>query len=180
MSWQIDFAHSHIYFTARHMMISKVRGNFESFSGDIAFDPDNPAATTVNVAIDAATITTGMPDRDNHLRSADFLDVENYPTITFVGTDVTQSDAHSGQLTGDLTIGDVTREVTLDVSYSGVVANPFTGAKAAGFTATTKINREDFGLTWNVALESGGWLVGKQINIEIELELIKVTEQVPA
>ncbi len=175
MAWQIDLAHSHITFTARHMMISKVRGAFESFSGVINFDPDKPEQTTVDVTIDAASINTRTADRDNHLRSADFLDVANYPQLHFVGKRVEKLDDTSGRLIGDLTIRDITREVTLAVNYLGVVKSPW-GASSAGFNASTSINRKDWNLTWNVALEAGGWLVGDTINIEIEMELVKQPE----
>lgn len=176
MAWQVDQSHSHIYFTVRHMMISKVRGSFESFDIDAAFDPQNPAATTLVVTIDAASINTRDEKRDAHLKSPDFLNVAQYPTLTFKSKRVEQTDANSGRLVGDLTIGDVTKEVVLDVEYAGVQTAPW-GAVSAGFSATTQINRKDWGLEWNVALETGGWLVGDQINIEIELELVQVPEE---
>ena len=176
MSWQIDLAHSHINFSVRHMMISTVRGTFDSFSGTVEFDPDNPAATSVNVSIDAASINTREEKRDEHLRSGDFLDVANFPAITFVSKRVEPAGADSGKLIGDLTIHGVTREVVLDVDYHGQAKSPW-GTTSAGFSASTKIKRDDFGLTWNVALETGGWLVGNDIKIEIEVEVV---EQVAA
>lgn len=176
MSWQIDLAHSHINFSVRHMMISTVRGTFDSFSGTVEFNPDNPAATSVNVSIDAASINTREEKRDEHLRSGDFLDVANFPAITFVSKRVEPAGADSGKLIGDLTIHGVTREVVLDVDYHGQAKSPW-GTTSAGFSASTKIKRDDFGLTWNVALETGGWLVGNDIKIEIEVEVV---EQVAA
>lgn len=179
MSWQIDPAHSHIYFTVRHMMVAKVRGSFESFSGVINFDEQQPANSTVDIKIDAASINTREPQRDNHLRSADFLDVENYPVLTFKSTRLEQVTETQGRLIGDLTIRDITREVVLDVEYAGQARSPW-GSVSAGFSATTTINRKDWGLNWNQALETGGFLVGDKISIEIELELIKAPEAVPA
>ena len=176
MSWQIDLAHSHINFSVRHMMISTVRGTFDSFSGTVEFDPETPAATSVNVSIDAASINTREEKRDEHLRSGDFLDVANFPAITFVSNRVEPAGADSGKLIGDLTIHGVTREVVLDVDYHGQAKSPW-GTTSAGFSASTKIKRDDFGLTWNVALETGGWLVGNDIKIEIEVEVV---EQVAA
>lgn len=176
MSWQIDLAHSHINFSVRHMMISTVRGTFDSFSGTVEFDPENPAATSVNVSIDATSINTREEKRDEHLRSGDFLDVANYPAITFTSKRVEPAGVDSGKLIGDLTIHGVTREVVLDVDYHGQAKSPW-GTTSAGFSASTKIKRDDFGLTWNVALETGGWLVGNDIKIEIEVEVV---EQVAA
>ena len=158
------------------MMISTVRGTFDSFSGTVEFDPETPAATSVNVSIDAASINTREEKRDEHLRSGDFLDVANFPAITFVSKRVEPAGADSGKLIGDLTIHGVTREVVLDVDYHGQAKSPW-GTTSAGFSASTKIKRDDFGLTWNVALETGGWLVGNDIKIEIEVEVV---EQVAA
>lgn len=175
MNWQIDPAHSHIAFSARHMMISKVRGRFENFSGTIDFNEDNPADSTINVEIDAASINTRADQRDDHLRSPDFLNVENFPTLTFVGKRVEVQNATSGKLIGDLTIRGVSKEVALDIEYAGQAKSPW-GMYSAGFSASTSINRKDWGLEWNAPLETGGVLVGDAINIDIELELIKQTE----
>jgi polyisoprenoid-binding protein YceI len=175
MTWQIDSAHSHVAFSARHMMISKVRGRFEIFSGAINFDENNPEASTVNVEIDAASINTRVEDRDNHLRSADFLDAENHPTLTFVSKRVEVTGEDSGKLIGDLTIRGVSNEVVLDVEYAGQAKSPW-GTTSAGFSASTKINRKDWGLEWNAPLETGGVLVGDTISIDIELELVKQEE----
>jgi polyisoprenoid-binding protein YceI len=176
MAWQIDTSHSNIQFTVRHMMISKARGTFGSFSGTVDYNEANPAASTVDVSIDTASINTKDEKRDGHLQSPDFFDVATYPTMTFKSTRVEVVDDSHGKIYGDLTIRDVTKEVVLDTEFSGVAKSPW-GTESAGFSATTKINRKDFGLNWNVALETGGWLVGEDVTIEIELEIVK---QVPA
>jgi polyisoprenoid-binding protein YceI len=178
MAWMIDPAHSRVEFTARHMMITNVRGTFEKVHGVVDFNEQDPTRSTLNVTIDAASINTRSADRDAHLRSADFLNAEVYPHLTFVGRRFEAVDGTHGRIVGDLTIRDVTREVVLDVEYTGTMRSPW-GQQAAGFNARTQINRRDFGLTWNVALETGGVLVGDVIKIEIEVELIKQAEQAP-
>ena len=172
MTWNIDKSHSQINFTARHMMISKVRGRFEEWTGTVNFDETTPINTTVEIEIAAASLNTREEQRDRHLHSSDFLDVENYPVLTFKSKRVEQDDANSGRLIGDLTIRSVTKEVTLDVEYNGIGTSPW-GTTVAGFSATTTINRKDWGLNWNVALEAGGFLVSDKIVIDIELELVK-------
>lgn len=172
MAWQIDSSHSHVYFTARHMMISKVRGSFESFSGSVNFDEENPTNTTVNVEVDLNSVNTRDEKRDGHLKSPDFFDTANYPTMKFESTRVEQIDEKNGRLYGQLTIKDVTKEIVLDVEYAGVAKSPW-GTESAGFSASGSLNRKDWGLNWNQALETGGVLVGENINIEIELELVK-------
>jgi polyisoprenoid-binding protein YceI len=161
------------------MMISKVRGEFTDYDVTVNFDENNPTATTVDVAIKADSINTRDAQRDAHLKSPDFLNAEAYPVLTFKSKRVEQHSPTSGKLIGDLTIRDVTREVALDVEYSGVVKGPWGGSNA-GFAAKTTINRKDWGLNWNVALEAGGWLVSEQVTIEIELELAQVAEPVAA
>ncbi len=175
MTWQIDHTHSHILFTARHMMISKVRGRFESFSGEINFDESNPQNTTVFIEIDANTINTREAQRDAHLKSPDFLDAANFPVLTFKSKRVEQKSEYKGKLVGDLTIRGTTREVALEVDYAGTAQSPW-GATSAGFSAEVTIDRRDWNLTWNQALETGGILVGNDIKIEIEIELIKQPE----
>jgi polyisoprenoid-binding protein YceI len=175
MAWQIDPAHSAIHFSVRHMMITNVRGEFEKFGGVIEADLDNPEAATVDIQIEANTINTREPRRDAHLRSADFLDAEHYPVLTFKSKRVERTGENAGRLIGDLTIRGEAREVALDVEFLGLAKSPW-GATSAGFEARTRINRKDWGLNWNQALETGGVLVGDQINIEIELELIKQEE----
>src|SRR5690606_35519023 len=165
-----DPTHTRVGFVARHLMVSKVRGSFTDVSGEIVVTED-PTASTASVTIQAASIDTGVADRDNHLRSGDFLDVEKFPQLTFRshGLEVTED---GFQLRSELTIKDVTREVTLDAEFEGVARSAW-GQEVIGFTATTEIDREDFGITWNQALETGGVLVGKKVKVEIELEAIR-------
>ncbi|NWG15288.1 MAG: YceI family protein [Chloroflexi bacterium] len=177
MEWKLDPVHTAAEFSARHMMITTVRGGFKNVTGRLVYDPANPAAAYVEAVIDTASMTsTGLADRDNHLKSPDFLDVANYPTITFKSTKVEPAaDGQQAKITGDLTIRGVTRPVTLDVELLGQVTSPF-GDERVGFHGTTRINREDFGLTWNMALEAGGWLVGKDVTINLDVEAILVQE----
>lgn len=172
MSWQIDPAHSSIAFVGRHMMIAKVRGEFETFGGTIDFNEQNPTNSTVDVKIDAASVSTGEAQRDNHLRSPDFFDVEKYPALRFKSKRIEQTSDDGGRLIGDLTIRDVSNEVVLNVEYAGQSKSPW-GATVAGFSATGTINRKDWGLNWNQVLETGGFLVGDKIKLEIEAELVK-------
>ncbi len=178
MAWVIDPAHSEINFSVRHMMISTVRGRFEKFSGAVNFDEASPAKTTVDVQIEAASVNTKEAQRDGHLKSPDFFDAANYPYLTFKSKRANVLDNQHARLVGDLTIRNVTKQVTLDVEYSGQAKSPW-GTTSAGFSAQTKINREDWGLTWNQALETGGVLVGKEIAIDIEVEIVKQPEVAP-
>lgn len=175
MSWQLDPVHSRVSFIARHMMISKVRGNFEKFSGTVEFDESNPVNSNVDVEVDVTSISTGEEQRDGHLLSPDFFDVENYPVMQFKSKRVEQIGENSGRLIGDLTIRDVTKEVALDVEYGGQARSPW-GTVSAGFEASASINRKDWGLAWNQVLETGGVLVGDKIDITIEAELVKQPE----
>jgi polyisoprenoid-binding protein YceI len=170
-TFDLDVAHTRIGFSARHMMVSKVRGHFGEFSGSITI-ADEPLESTAEAVIKTASIDTGSADRDKHLTSPDFLDVEQYPEITFRTVRVIAR--HGSRLTvlGDLTIKDVTREIELDLDLEGVGVSPW-GTQVMGFTMTAEINREDFGITWNVALESGGVLVGKTVKLEIEGEAVR-------
>lgn len=177
MSYKIDQAHSQIQFTVRHMMISKVRGWFEKFDGDVNLDEQEPSNSTVDVRIEAASINTREPQRDNHLRSPDFLDAEKFPFLYFKSTRVEVEDQMQAKMHGNLTIRDISREVVLDVEYSGQAKSPW-GTTSFGFSGKTVINRKDWGLEWNRTLETGGWLVGDEITIDIELELVKVPEEV--
>ncbi len=172
MSWKIDPAHSQITFSVRHMMISNVHGRFESFTGNVEFDPQNPMRSSVTTQIEAASISTREPQRDAHLKSPDFLNAEKYPYVTFSSKRIEKIDDSHGRIIGDLTIRDITRPVVLDVEYSGQAKSPW-GAISAGFDAKTKINRKDWNLTWNQALETGGVLVGDDITINIELEIVQ-------
>lgn len=172
MSWKIDPAHSQITFSVRHMMIANVHGRFEQFSGRVDFDPNYPERSAVEVQIEASSINTREPQRDAHLKSPDFLNAEQFPYLTFKSKRIEVVDSTHGRLIGDLTIRDLTREVVLDVEYAGSAKSPW-GTTSAGFSASTTINRKDWNLTWNVPLETGGWLVGEDIHINIELEIIK-------
>ena len=172
MSWQIDPAHSLVEFSVRHMMISTVRGRFEKFGGMVDFDENNPTNAVIDIEIDVASINTNEPQRDDHLRSADFFEAANYPTISFKSTRVEKIDDSHGRIIGDLTIKNITKEVVLDAKYAGVAKSPW-GGTSVGASATAVINREDWSLTWNQALETGGVLVGKEIKIALELELVK-------
>jgi polyisoprenoid-binding protein YceI len=175
-SWAIDNSHSSIEFTARHMMIAKVRGSFQNFTGTVEFNEQTPANSSVNVQIEAASIQTRDEKRDGHLTSPDFLDAANHPYLTFTSKRIEVVDDTHGKIIGDLTIRGVTREVVLETEYNGQAKSPW-GTTSAGFNASTKINRKDWGLNWNVALETGGVLVGEEVTISIELEIVK---QVPA
>ena len=175
MSWKIDPAHSQITFSVRHMMIANVHGRFENFTGAFDLNEEDPTRSGVDVQIDAASINTKDAKRDGHLKSPDFLNAAEYPSLSFKSTRVEKIDAQRGRLYGDLTIRGVTRPVVLDVEYAGMAKSPW-GTTSAGFTASTQISRKDWDLNWNVALETGGWLVGDTININIELELVKQPE----
>lgn len=177
MSWVFDTAHSQVTFSVRHMMISNARGRFENFSGVIDFNEENPVASTVLVKIETASINTRDEKRDAHLRSADFFNADAFPFMTFESTRVEKIDQNHGRLHGNLTIKDITHPVVLDVEYSG--QSRMWGSTSAGFSASTKINRKNWGLTWNHTLESGGLLVGEDININIDLEIKKVEEAQP-
>lgn len=172
MAWQIDPAHSEINFTVRHMMIANVRGRFEDFTGKVEFDPENPENTQVEVHVDASSINTREEKRDGHLRSPDFLDADSYPTIEFKSKGVEVLSDDRARLVGDLTIRGKTREIVLDVKYAGMAKSPW-GTTSAGFSASTTINRKNWDLTWNQALETGGVLVGDEIKIDVELEIVK-------
>jgi polyisoprenoid-binding protein YceI len=169
--WQIDPAHSLLEFSVRHMMVSTVKGRFTQLRGTITDVADDPTLSSVEVSVDAASITTGDVNRDGHLRSADFLDVEQYPTITFTSTSL-QGSRDEFTLTGDLTLHGVTRQVSLDVTLNGVGTNPY-GKTVAGFSAETKISRKEWGLNWNVGLEAGGVLVSDQLKVSIEIQAVR-------
>jgi polyisoprenoid-binding protein YceI len=175
MSWIIDSAHTEVNFTVRHMMISNVRGQFQKVNGTVEFDEAHPANSKVGVQIEAASVNTKEEKRDAHLRSPDFFDAEKYPYLTFKSKRIEVKDANHTRLIGDLTIRDVTKEVSLDVEYNGSAKSPW-GTTSAGFSAKTTIKRKEWNLNWNVALETGGWLVGDDININIELEIVKQPE----
>lgn len=177
--WTFEPGHTAAEFCARHMMVSWVRGHFKNIHGTIEFDPDNPGGSSVDVSINAGELWSGEADRDAHLRSADFLDVENHPTITFKGTEIDLIGKNEFRVTGDLTIRGVTKRATLDVNYLGQWETPFwvdgedKGAKTrAGFVAKTTIDRNDFGVSWNGELQEGGVVVGKDVLITIDVEAL--------
>ena len=172
-TWELDPAHSHVEFAVRHLMISTVKGRFADVQGTIRMDESDPSAVLVDATIGAASIDTRQEERDAHLRSTDFFDVARFPTIFFRSRRV-QGNPLEGdfRLIGDLTIRDITREVKLDVSAGGH-ATDLSGEEHVGFSAHTTIDRTDFGLTWNQALEAGGVLVGNEVRISIEVELVR-------
>lgn len=174
-TWNIDPAHSNAQFSIRHMMISNVKGEFTKISGKASFDPGKPETLFAQASIDVSTINTREPDRDNHLKSPDFFDVAKHPTITFKSKRASNGEGGL-KLAGDLTIHGVTREVTLDVEGPTPPTKDPWGNTRIGASATTKINRKDFDLVWNQALETGGVLVGEEIKITLDVELVAQAE----
>lgn len=172
MSWNLDTSHSRIGFAVKHMMVSTVRGEFKRFSGTLQLDEQDFTKSAIAGEIEVASLDTRDENRDAHLRSADFFDVERFPTITFKSTRIEPKGGNAYVVYGDLTIRGVTREVAIETEYSGTQKNPW-GATMVGFSGTAEINRKDFGVEWNVALEAGGWLVGEKVKLEIEVELTK-------
>lgn len=169
-TWALDTTHTEAAFTARHLMVTKVRGRFAVSAGSVTI-AENPLDSSVEATLDVASVHSGEAGRDEHLLSADFFDVEHYPTITFRSTKVEAAGEGEYRLTGDLTIKDVTRPVTLDLEYLGSVDSPF-GDTRAGFSATTEISRKDWGLDFNMVLEAGGVVVSDKIRINIDAETI--------
>jgi polyisoprenoid-binding protein YceI len=170
-TYAIDPSHTHVGFSVRHLMVSKVRGAFTGVSGTIAIASD-PLNSSVEASIDMASIDTGDEQRDAHLRSPDFFDVENYPTMTYRSTAVRPDGKGRWLVEGELTLHGITRPVPLEVTFEGAGADPWGGVRA-GFSARAEIDREDFGLTWNQILETGGIAVGKKVNIELEVEAVR-------
>ena len=172
-TWNIDPAHSHAQFKVKHMMISNVKGEFTSVKGALNYDSENIANSSVEASIDATTINTREPQRDAHLKSADFFDVEKFPTLTFKSTKVIRKGEGELAVAGDLTIHGVTRSVVFEVEGpSAAVKDPW-GNTRFGLEATTKINRKDFGLTWNTILDAGGIAVGEEVSITLDVEFVK-------
>lgn len=165
--WQIDQSHSDLRITARHLMLARVRGTFEDLAGTITV-AETPLESTVEIEAKAASVTTGTPDRDNHLRSADFLDAEQYPLVTFKSTGLAPAGG-DWKLTGDLTIRGVTKPATFDLTFEGEATDPYGDTKAA-FSATGEIDRREWGLVWNAPLEGGGVLVSEKFKIEFDVE----------
>ena len=170
--YSLDPSHSRIGFVARHAMVTKVRGAFNEFSGTAHLDGDAPERSSVQVTIQAASIDTRNADRDGHLRSNDFLQMDEYPEITFRSTGITRTDEDAFDVTGDLTIKGTTQPITIPISYEGTAQDPF-GNVRVGFEGSTTINRKDFGVTWNAALETGGVLVSDKVVLEFEISAIK-------
>jgi polyisoprenoid-binding protein YceI len=171
-TWTIDPAHSEASFAVKHLMISTVKGNFRNVSGTIVLDESNPAASHVEADIDTASIDTRQEQRDTHLRSADFFDVEKYPALTFRSTKVESLGNGQFRVAGDLTIRDVTKPVVLDVEETGRGKDPW-GGERVGYSATTKFDRTDFGLTWNQALETGGIMVGNEVKVTLDVQAVR-------
>ena len=171
-TYTLDPAHSRIGFVARHAMVTKVRGSFNEFAGTASLDGANPAGSGVQVTIDAASIDTRNAQRDEHLRSNDFLAMQDYPQITFSSTGVRQVDDTTFEVTGDLTIKGVTNAITIPFSFEGAARDPF-GNQRVGFEGSVTINRKDYGITWNAALETGGVLVSEKVTLEFEISAIK-------
>ncbi len=169
-TWNVDPTHSIVGFSARHLMVTKVRGRFQSFTGAIEIASD-PLQSSVTASVDLASVSTGDDGRDGHLRSGDFFDVDNHPTMTFTSTGLT-ADGDDYRLTGDLTIKGVTRPVTFELEFDGVATDPWGNTKA-GFSARAEINRKDWGLEWNVALEAGGVLVGEKIKLALDIQAVR-------
>ncbi len=170
-TWVIDPSHTNIGFSARHAMVAKVRGQFNEFAGSLTLDGSDPAASSAQLTVETASIDTRNPDRDGHLKSADFLDVESFPTLTFTSTSVS-GNGESFVVTGDITIHGVTKSVDVKFELLGVSTDPWGGVRI-GFEGRTEISRKDFGLVWNTALETGGVLVGDTVKIELDVEAVK-------
>ncbi|MYW96975.1 YceI family protein [Amycolatopsis rubida] len=171
-TYTIDGAHSRIGFVARHAMVTKVRGSFNEFEGSFTLDGENPANSSANLTIQAKSVDTRNADRDGHLRNNDFLSCDQFPTITFASTGIAQTGEDTFDVTGDLTVKDVTKSVTIPFEFGGSAKDPF-GNDRVGFEGSTSINRSDYGVTFNAALETGGVLVSDKITLEFEISAIK-------
>jgi polyisoprenoid-binding protein YceI len=170
--WTLDPTHSELLFKVKHLMISNVKGEFRKFNAEIFTNENDFTKSSIEVTIDATSIFTNEESRDGHLKSADFFDVQNYPELTFKGTSFKKIDDENYKLKGDLTIKGVSKEVTLDVEFGGVNTDPW-GNEKAGFSLNGKINRKDFGLNWNAALETGGVLVSDEVKLSAEVQFVK-------
>jgi polyisoprenoid-binding protein YceI len=180
-TWTFEPGHTAAEFSVRHMMVTWVRGAFKDIHGSLEFDPDNPATLSMAVKITSEKLWTGEPQRDDHLRSADFLDVPNHPTITFLSTKADRVGANDYEVTGDLTIRGMTRSVTLDLHYLGQWRTPYNEARVTrvGFTGKARLDRHDFGVTWNASLENEGVVVGNEVLITVDVEAILDSELRP-
>ena len=172
MAYTIDASHSLVEFSVKHMMVTTVKGRFKNFSGEVEIDEANPAASKVDVTIHTASIDTGSEQRDGHLRGADFFDAEKYPTITFVSKRVEALGGEKYRVIGDLTVHGVTHEIPLEVTREGVTRS-MQGQQLQAFSAEFSLSRKDFGLEWNVALESGGWLVSDKVKVTLEIQAVE-------
>jgi polyisoprenoid-binding protein YceI len=178
-TWNFDAEHSQVEFSVRHMMFTTVRGQFTDLEGTVSLDTERPEGSSVDVTLGVASVDTGVEDRDAHLRSPDFFDADSFPSITFRSRRVEGSISEPGdsfRVTGDLTIRSVTREVTLDARFEGTGTDPWGGTRS-GFSAAVSIDRRDYGLTWNQALETGGVLVGHEVRIELQVQAVHVAEE---
>ncbi len=171
-TYAFDPAHSRIGFVARHAMVTKVRGAFNDVEGTTTIDGENPENSSVSVTLKVESIDTRNEQRDGHLRTNDFLDIENYPTITFVSTAIKHDGGNEFEVTGDLTIKDVTKSITIPLEFEGAAKDPF-GNDRIGFEGSVVVNRKDWGITWNAALETGGVLVSEKVTLEFEISAIK-------
>jgi polyisoprenoid-binding protein YceI len=174
-TYTIDASHSRIGFVARHAMVTKVRGSFNEFEGTGYFDAENPAGSNLQLTIQAASIDTRNADRDGHLKGNDFFDMETYPEISFASTAVEQVDAENYRVTGDLTIKGVTKSVTVDFEYTGTAVDPYNNTRV-GFEGKTTVNRKDWGVSWNAALDAGGVLVSEKVTLEFEVSAIRTPD----
>jgi polyisoprenoid-binding protein YceI len=177
--WLFDMQHSGISFMVRHLLVAKVRGRFTRWSGTLRFNERNPSASSVEVEIDTTSVDTNEPQRDTHLRSADFLDVANFPRMTFRSTKVERAGDAAYRVKGELTIRGVTRPLVMDVEYGGAMRDPW-GKERAGFTAKATIDRKEFGITFNQVLDHGGLALGEQIAVEIDIEATRVVAEAAA
>jgi polyisoprenoid-binding protein YceI len=168
--WIIDPDHSGATFSVRHMMIAYIRGQFSRIGGTIFFDPLNRNNSSIELSIDATSIFTGIQKRDDHLKSADFFDVDKYPTISFMSTRINGVNGNKADVTGDLTLHGITRRITVPVEFSGPVKDPFGDGSSMGFSVSTVINREDYGIMWNQPMENNGIMVGRDVHLFIDLE----------
>jgi polyisoprenoid-binding protein YceI len=175
--WTLDPAHSTIGFSVRHLTVSRVHGTFRRYTLDVEFDPEQPEQGRVTAIVESSSVDTGEEQRDAHLRSADFLDAEGFPTLAFTSTGVEASGHGQYALRGDLTMRGVTRPVTFDVEFIGEVANA-QGGRSAGFSAATRLSRHDWGLVWNVGLEAGGLVVSDEVRVDIDIELVQAAPAV--
>lgn len=172
-TWEIDTAHAAANFSVKHLAVSTVNGNLGDVTGKVELDDKDLTKSKIEVSIDVKGINTKQAKRDEHLRSADFFDVEKYPAMIFTSTKIEKQKGAKVKVTGDLTMHGITKSVVLDGELSGEQANPWSGAKVRGFSGTTKLNRKDFGLTWNKALEAGGVLVGDEVKVTVEAEFVR-------